>query len=238
MITMKEHKPLGIKNYGSIGHLPNSRMGPADHHVHEGQAVICTTKKRDKNDVIIVTEKLDGSNVGVAILNGQVLALGRSGYLASTSKYKQHQMFSDWVKQNENRFKALLSEGQRCIGEWLAQVHGTKYDLQHEPFVIFDIMEGHKRLPWSITRPRVINGGFILPQEVNYGQPCSVETAMERLGEHGFHGAIDPIEGAVWRVERNGEFDFMAKFVRSDKQDGKYLPEQNGNGIEMWNWNL
>ena len=29
---MNAVKPLGIKNYGSIGHLPNSRMGPGDHH--------------------------------------------------------------------------------------------------------------------------------------------------------------------------------------------------------------
>jgi hypothetical protein len=232
---IKNKKPLGIKNYGSIGHLPNSRMGPADHHVHEGQSVICTTSKRDKNDVVIVSEKLDGSNVGVAILDGQVLALGRAGYLANTSKFIQHQMFASWVAQNEKRFLNLLSEGQRCVGEWLAQAHGTRYDLWHEPFVIFDIMEGHKRLPWSTMRSRVINRGFIAPLEINYGPSCSVELAMERIGKHGFHGAVDPVEGAVWRVERNGEFDFMAKFVRPDKVDGLYLTEKTGQP-DVWNW--
>ena len=48
------NKPLGRKNYGSIPHLPNSRMGPADKHCEEGQAKIATEQARDKNDEIFV----------------------------------------------------------------------------------------------------------------------------------------------------------------------------------------
>ncbi len=63
---------------------------------------------------------------------------------------------------------------------------------------------------------------------------------MGHLADGGFHGALDPVEGAVWRVERNalvnpgrsGErcpvVDFLAKYVRPDKIDGCYLPELNG----------
>jgi hypothetical protein len=76
-------KPLGIKNYGSIAHLPNSRMGEGNHKCHEGQARIATLKTRDKHDRVIVQEKLDGSNVGVALVNGVLCPLGRSGYLAA-----------------------------------------------------------------------------------------------------------------------------------------------------------
>ena len=78
-------KPLGGKAYGSIGHLPSSRLGPGDHSVHEGQARICTTKVRDKRDRVIVQEKLDGSCCAVAKVEGRVVALGRAGYLATTS---------------------------------------------------------------------------------------------------------------------------------------------------------
>ena len=41
-------KPLGRKAYGSIGHLPNSRLGPGDHAVPEGIARICTERLRAK----------------------------------------------------------------------------------------------------------------------------------------------------------------------------------------------
>ena len=61
MRLVMTNKTLGRKAYGSIGHLPNSRVGPKDHHVHEGQARICTVKARDKHDRVIVQEKLDGS---------------------------------------------------------------------------------------------------------------------------------------------------------------------------------
>src|SRR5580692_34167 len=114
-------KPLGRKNYGSIPHLPGSRMGPGDHHCHVGQEVICCQRVRDRHDEVIVTEKLDGSNVGVARIGDEILALGRAGYLAQSSKYEQHQLFAAWVREREERFRAALLPGQRIVGEWLAQ---------------------------------------------------------------------------------------------------------------------
>ena len=63
-------KPLGIKAYGSICHLPGSRLGVGDHKLNEGQTRILTERARDKHDVVIVQEKLDGSNVAVARVNG------------------------------------------------------------------------------------------------------------------------------------------------------------------------
>ncbi len=56
---------------------------------------------------------------------------------------------------------------------------------------------------------------------------------MATLGTYGFHGALDPVEGVVWRVEHRGKVDFLAKFVRPDKVDGLYL--EKGAPI-VWNW--
>jgi hypothetical protein len=233
------NKPLGQKSYGSIPHLPGSRLGPGDYHIHEGQAKIATEKARDKNDKIIVQEKLDGSNVGVAKLNGEIFAITRAGYLANTSKYPQHHYFSTWVKLNEIRFQEVLAEGERICGEWLAQAHGTKYDLPHEPFVAFDIIKGKERIILEQLIDRVHLFDFVLPNILGYG-PMTVETALDRLGygpslSYNRHGALDPKEGAIWRVERHGKVDFLAKFIHHNKEDGKYLPEKNGTGEPIWN---
>lgn len=236
-------KPLGGKNYGSIAHLPGSRLGPGDHKCHEGQERICNTKTRDKHDLIIVQEKLDGSNVGVAKVGGQIVALTRAGYLAHTSPYAQHHKFGDWVRDNAARFDAVLSEGERIVGEWLLQAHGTRYALKHEPFVAFDIMTGTKRTIHSTVTDR-LDGLFVLPHVVHIGEAISIADAMTALGEFGKHGALDPVEGAMWRVERNdlknGKrewiVDFLAKYVRPDKQDGCYLLK-DGEGVEMPVWN-
>jgi len=227
-------KPLGRKNYGSIGHLPCSRMGPADHSCHEGQQTIVLVKARDKHDRIIVTEKLDGSNVGIVNIDGTILALGRAGYLAQTSKFEQHQLFASWVRENELSWKEVLQPGYRLVGEWLAQAHSTRYSLPRGPFAAFDLMVDDKRLPfdelthlcqkWDVPQPKLLHDGG----------PLSVEEAMARHGD-GNHGCLDEPEGAVWRVERKGSFDFMAKWVRPDKIDGKFLSEKSGCD-PIWNW--
>lgn len=233
-------KPLGIKAYGHIPHLPNSRMGPSDHQCHDGQARICCQKTRDKHDNIIVTEKLDGSNCAVCKLDGNIIPLTRTGYVAWTSPYEQHHFFAVWVQRNEDRFSRLLEDGERVIGEWLAQAHGTVYELQHEPFVPFDLMMKQDRETWNIFCQRVWNCDFTTPYLLQEGPALAVEDAIKYMGTYGHHGATEQVEGAVWRVERVDQkrglhFDFMCKYVRPDKVDGKYLPDVSGND-PIWHW--
>ena len=88
--------------------------------------------------------------------------------------------------------------------------------------------------------------GFTVPNTIHEGGPLSIEEAMDRLKVSG-HGAQGPVEGAVWRVERYDLIDksigserrrivdYLAKYVRPDKQDGIYLPEVSGNP-PIWNW--
>ncbi|MBI2041105.1 MAG: RNA ligase family protein [DPANN group archaeon] len=228
-------KPLGIKAYGHIPHLPGSRLGPGDHKCSDGQARICTQKTRDKHDLIIVQEKVDGSCVAVARLDDKILALNRAGYLAQTSPYEHHQLFAYWVRENESRFSAALNNGERLCGEWLALAHGTLYNLppNHGPFVAFDLILGNARTPYYEFKER-LGEHFVTPRVIHTGGPLGIESLLKVLEPSG-HGAIDPVGGAVWRVERNGEVDFLAKWVRPDKLDGKYLPEVSG-GRPIWNW--
>lgn len=229
-------KPLGRKSYGSIPHLPDSRMGPGDHHCSPGQAIIATQRVRDRHDVVIVQEKLDGSNVGVAKVNGQILPLTRAGYHANTSPYAQHHRFAGWVMARWTLFDTLLTEGERVCGEWLAQAHGTRYDLTNRsPFVAFDLMHGQVRAPFAECQARCEAVELSLPPLLSYGAPCSIPYAMKALSTYGHYGAQDAVEGAVWRIERRGIVDFLVKFVRPDKQDGCYLESVTGQPA-VWNW--
>lgn len=227
-------KPLGHSSYGSIPHLPGSRVGPKDHHCHEGQLKICTEKTRTKRDRIIVTEKLDGSNCSVARINGILYPLGRAGYIANTSKFEMHQLFYQWVMTQQDRFLSVLQDGQRLVGEWLAQAHGSIYNLPHEPFVAFDLMTEMNRVPYDAMLKSANAGGFTTARLLSDNGPFSIERMLEVIEPSG-HGSVDPTEGAVWRVENDGKFDFIAKWVRPDKVDGKYLPEQSGKEA-VWNW--
>ena len=230
----RPEKPLGHRAYGSIPHLPGSRRGPADKGLSDDQARILTDKARDRHDIITVQEKLDGSCVSVAKLNGQVVALIRAGYPATGSNYSQHHAFAVWVEQHKSRFDALLSEGERVCGEWLMEAHGTIYKLTHEPFVAFDIMRGHDRTLAATVLERCASVQFVTPRIIHVGGPIQIATVLTMLEPSG-HGATDGVEGAVWRCERKGAVDFLGKYVRPDKIDGKYLESITG-GAPIYNW--
>lgn len=230
----KSTKPTGGKNYGSIPHLLSSRRGKGDHGCNDGQSRIATQKARDKHDRVIVQEKLDGSNVGVAKVDDRIVAIGRSGYPAVSSPHIQHCYFNEWVVSNRDRFDRLLQEGERVCGEWLMQAHGTKYDLTHEPFVPFDIMQGKTRCNYDTFKRRVWDYDFTIPKVLHDGAPINECEAISLLGLFGHHGATEPAEGVVWRVERKGVVDFLVKYVRHTKVDGLHFPENTGGDI-VWN---
>ncbi len=197
--------------------------------------MICTVRARDRHDRVIVQEKLDGSSVAVAKIEGRIVALTRAGYEAHTSPWEQHQLFEAWVWSHAyERFDQALGEGERICGEWLAQAHGTRYRLAHDPFVAFDLMTGGVRLPIDAFAERMASAGLTTPRLIHEGRPASIDVILAQLEPSG-HGALDPVEGAVWRVERRGAVDFLAKFVRPDKVDGAYLPEVSGVAA-LWNW--
>ncbi len=185
------------------------------------------------------------SNVGVARIGDTIIPIGRAGYTAISSPFLQHRLFSYWAYENAERFMSVLEDGERLVGEWLAQAHGTRYDLPHEPFVAFDLMIEKERLVYDRFLSRVVNGYFVTPYLIHRGDPISVEKAMKDLGKFGYHGATDPVEGIVYRVERNKIIDrqggrkhvvdFLVKYVRPDKKDGMYLENVSG-GNPLWNW--
>ncbi len=229
----KAGKPLGGKAYGSIPHLLSSRLGSGDHHCHEGQDRILTEKARDKHDRVIVREKLDGSCVAVAKIDGVITPLVRAGYPAQSSPFEQHHLFADWTYEWQHSFDICLGEGERFCGEWLALAHGTRYNLPGAPFVPFDLIDANNKRVAQVEFSKRVPHGLKMPRLIHYGGPISVEEVKAKLEPSG-HGALDPVEGAVWRVERRGEFDFMAKWVRPEKKDGCYFKEATGRDI--WNW--
>ena len=234
-MSEKTIKPLGRKAYGSIPHLPGSRLGAGDHHCHVGQDTICQIKARDRHDRIIVTEKLDGGNVAIAKVAGVIHALGRAVYPAITSPFVQHHYFDTWVNRLQGLWSAMLADGEVLHGEWLAQACGTIYDLPHDPFVAFDLTRSGKRVPHDELTNRCAQFDVVTAKVLSDGPPCTIASALDVMGPLGFHGATEIVEGAVWRVERKGEYDFLAKYVRPDKQDGKYLPEISGTDAH-WHW--
>ena len=97
---------------------------------------------------------------------------------------------------------------------------------------------------WRLIRPMnstgVLLNGFLVSR---IGFWLCFKKAIAVAG----HGALDTVEGAVWRVERNELInpgkgserrwvvDYLVKYVRPDKVDGCYLPGINSNTEPLWN---
>ena len=221
----KPPKPLGMKAYGSTPHLLGSRLGPGDYSLQEKQCELFTGARTRKGDRLIVTEKADGSCVSVAKKNGRILALQRAGYLAETSPFALHHAFARWVALRERHFDAMLREDERLVGEWLHTAMGTRYHIEDPDRLLlgFALFDGKRRVPYDAFARRCDDFGIPRAHVLSDGPGIPIEEALRLLGPSGHHGALDGIEGAVWVLESQGEFNAITKFVTHDKIDGKYM---------------
>lgn len=83
------------RNFGHIGHLAGSKMiDDEDKMLPLDVQDIFVHKKRDKNDIVIVTEKIDGMNAGVVKRAGELYGVNRKGYpVTSMGKLEQSLLF-------------------------------------------------------------------------------------------------------------------------------------------------
>jgi hypothetical protein len=228
---MKSHKVLDRKAYHRIPHVRGSHLGKGDYKISSGQSDICLVKER-KGDTIIIEEKLDGTSVACCRKDGILIPVVRSGYHAMETKWLQHKLFANWVYKYQDKFE-FLEEDQRLCGEWLAQAHGTIYDLQHEPFVAFDLIGpgGAKTLNEFND---IVPDWFVRPYLLHVGGSVRLDEIERLLTSHGHHGATELAEGVVFRIEHNNKLEFMAKYVRKEKNIGCYLDGEK----EIWNLHL
>jgi hypothetical protein len=222
-------KPFRGRSYGSIPHLFGS-CSCGDKFVGIDQHRIATEKTRDKNDLIIVQEKLDGANVGILRKDGILIPISRNGHRCDDSTYSQHRIFHQWVMQHYNKFD-WLEENEILCGEWMILAHGTKYNVKN-PLIVFDLMGDYGRLAhdeFGRRLPKI----FTAPALLHVGGSFSIEDAMRMLGTFGHHDGLEEVEGAVWRVERNGKIDFIAKYLRRPPNTiGRYLGHEK---YKLWN---
>jgi hypothetical protein len=237
---IKPPKPLGFKAYGSTPHLIGSRLGPGDYSLTPEHSALFTGNRKRRSDWITVTEKLDGSCVAVAKAEGSILALQRAGYAAATSPYALHHAFDRWVGARRDLFDELLSDGERIVGEWLHTAMGTRYDIVDPEllFISFAIFRDRERIVYDDFRARTEAAGIPRAALISEGPGIGTDEVMGILGARGFHDAIDGVEGAVWSMETNGKSNGIAKFVKADKVDGKYMATIEGDvvGIDVVNY--
>lgn len=221
-------KPLGHKAYGSIPHLPGSKRGPGDYGLEEKQAEILTQGR--KGWLVVMQEKLDGSCVSVAKIDGKLVALGRAGFTAASSAYLHIRLFDAWVQQRADRFDKALREGERIVGEWMLMACGLRYLIAdpEDLFVAFDVMRGHDRELPGMVQDRCTIAGLRCAKLLD-----EADGFVPQIDESRFP-AEDFAEGRVYRAIdlRVGKVQFLGKWVRSTFEAGRYLSDTH----QVWNY--
>lgn len=227
-----KNRPLGKDAYGSIPYMLDCWEDQRAKYIDKGQDNILTVNKRNNHDTIWVTEKYDGSNVSIANVEGKIYPLTKTGYLARTSKYKHHLAFARWVELNQHYLKLFIPDGFRLCCEWLLKRHTLEYEFlintQECSIVAFDLIENESndRLSyldfysldtWLIPKARLLHCG-------NSIKPKDLILKLNGDHDHKIQSAPDnKPEGLIYRLERHGKVDFLAKWVRSDFVAGKFL---------------
>lgn len=121
---------------------------------------------------IIVTEKIDGTNAQVHVLeDGTVLAGSRSRYI--TPEHDNYG-FAAWVKAHEEELRAL-GPG-RHYGEWWGPGIQRGYGLREKRFSLFNT---HR---WRTERPGCC---YVVPILYEGTDMAGVDAALESLRELG-----------------------------------------------------
>lgn len=106
------------------------------------------------NQRLTVTEKVDGSNVGISISpTGQLQLQSRGHYLTGGPREKQYDILKQWSTSRASEFSRALGERFVLYGEWLYAKHTCFYDALPHLFMVIDILDrNHDRFLDTASR--------------------------------------------------------------------------------------
>lgn len=208
------------KNFGHISHLTGSKMiNNSDTLLSEEAQRKFTECKRHKNDLVIIKEKIDGMNAGVAKKNGLLYPVNKKGYDVRmvTSEYKESELlfleWAEWVDDNYELYDSILKDDERLAFENCMRMHTLYYKFKCKPVFLLAKYDAnntrinHESLTnlsnkYDIQVPPVLNIGVAVPPEI-----------IIKQFPKGVLGVRDKIEGIVYNYEHEGIHESCAKYV-------------------------
>jgi hypothetical protein len=136
-----------IHKYPRTHHLEGSRLQPGDHDLD--QVPLDALRGR----FVVVEEKLDGANAGIAVVDGALRLQSRGHALVGGAREKHWDLFKRWASAHAGALIDLLRDGHTLYGEWLYAKHTIFYDQLPHYFMEFDIRDDTGAF-WSTARRR------------------------------------------------------------------------------------
>jgi hypothetical protein len=94
------------------------------------------------NKEVIITEKVDGANVGISFNHsGQLLLQSRGHYLTGGYRERQFNLFKQWAYSHSLALAKVLGIRYILYGEWLYAKHTIFYNNLPHYFLAFDLFD-------------------------------------------------------------------------------------------------
>ncbi|KAI0640248.1 ATP dependent DNA ligase [Trametes polyzona] len=174
---------------------------------------------------IVLTEKVDGANMGFSLSadRTQILVQNRSHYV-HPGTHAQFGRLGLWVERHRAGLLRVLGRdalfAQRYVlyGEWLAATHSIAYGRLPDWFLAFDLYDRAtgRWAPRRALEALLADTGIALVPVLREGSAMPSEDKLREIVQTPSRFYDGPVEGVYVKVERNGEVVSRGKVVRAD----------------------
>lgn len=189
---------------------------------------------------VIVEEKLDGANCGMAYDEEGVGQIRNRTHILSKNYFQskrtpaKEQFLSAWGWQSRNKDKFMylnkLNKGQIAVyGEWVLAVHGIEYDHLPNQFITYALYSSlyNRFLPPEESRDLLTESGFDLARELYRGK-TTLDDLEKIANQRSSYSSIDKREGVVIKIPKStNQYKLIRNnYVQNNRWNDKIMQRQ------------
>lgn len=149
--------PIGLLRFPRTSHVINLGAATADDLVMADMPTSLLGGASGENaDVIVVTEKIDGANLGISLAaDGWTFVVQNRSHYVTSKSHAQFRKLDAFLEAHGAALRSLLHQDtlfpERFIlyGEWMAATHSIPYTHLRDLFYAFDLYDRETRRFWD-----------------------------------------------------------------------------------------
>jgi ATP-dependent RNA circularization protein (DNA/RNA ligase family) len=166
---------------------------------------------------IVVEEKVDGANIGIAFDQSGSPVVWNRGTLLNGRTQPQFEPLWSWLGMHRQNLASSLEERLILFGEWCFAVHSVQYDCLPDWFLAFDVYEITAGRFWSSERRNTLVRSLGLSSVPALGSGnYNLAQLKSLLKSTQSQWGNTQIEGLYLRSEMDGWLVKRAKLVRPE----------------------
>ncbi|GMF60686.1 unnamed protein product [Phytophthora fragariaefolia] len=239
--------PLPLLKFPRTGHLVDIGAATNDDLITDIDSI---SLPADGNTNIVITEKVDGANMGISLSVDGALVVQNRSHVINSETHRQFRSLDDFLNTNRAVLYKILDRdplfpGRFILyGEWLAATHSIPYSQLGSLFYAFDFFDRETGRFWdraslvellatSAASCHDRNAIQIVPKlwEGRMLPPRDELVAMAQQTRSQFYDG--PVEGIYVKWEFLGHVKERSKIVRSDFLAGDAHWSQRPDGVRF-----